>query len=180
MKKWPFIASLCIGIIIGFGIAEIYNSSNKNNSITNRHSAAANIKADNGKWIWADSLDAVKAAPKSHQVVFENDKIRILEVILNPYQIEPMHTHRFPSVMFGASSGDTSSFDIIYDRYGYDTLKHKYYIKQSIRQHSSGSKPGDPNTGDYMRPEGPHRIRNLSNIKIDVFRVEFKDEKKSN
>src|SRR6476661_7018776 len=47
---------------------------------------------------WDPELDAVKAAPKHHKVLFENDRVRVLEVILPPNDEEPVHHHRWPSV----------------------------------------------------------------------------------
>ena len=47
---------------------------------------------------WAAELDAVTAAPKNHKVLFENDRLRVLEVILEPNEEEPVHHHRWPSV----------------------------------------------------------------------------------
>jgi hypothetical protein len=47
-------------------------------------------------------------------------------------------------------------------------------IKDSIKQHNGGGNRNEPNIGNYKKPEGPHGIKNLSNVKIDVFRVEFK------
>jgi hypothetical protein len=47
---------------------------------------------------WAPELDAVIAAPKNHKVLFENDRLRVLEVILEPTEEEPVHHHRWPSV----------------------------------------------------------------------------------
>jgi len=139
-------------------------------------SAIANAQSANTpKWQWADSLDAVKAAPQNHKVIFENDKIRILEVILKPYEIEHMHAHRFPSVMFGSPGANASPFAIIYYRYGYDSINHTYFVKDSIEQYNGGSKPDSSYEANLMKPEGPHSIKNLSNVKIDVFRVEFKD-----
>ena len=126
------------------------------------------------KWRWADSLDAVKAAPRSHKVLFENDKIRILEVTLEPYAFEPIHTHRFPSVMFGPDI-DTAQFDVVYYRYGYDSTRQAYFAKDSIKQHQGGQS-NEPNIGNFMKPEGPHRVKNLSNVRIDVFRVELKND----
>ena len=163
MKTKVFILGLIVGAIIGFAMTKIINS-------------GASVKTaeqmDTIKWQWSDSLDAVKAAPNSHKVLFENDKVRILEVTLDPYAFEPMHTHHFPSVMFG-SSQDTSQFDVVYFPYGYDSVKHVYFAKDSIKKHSGGQ-TNEPNVGNYMKPEGPHRVKNLSNTRIDVFRVEFK------
>ena len=128
--------------------------------------------ADTTGWQWADSLDAVKAAPNSHKVLFENDKIRILEVTVDPYGFEPMHTHRYPSVMFGPDD-DSSRYDIIYYRYVYDSSKHSYSVKDSILQHGGGQSERS-NKGHFINPEGPHRIKNLSNARIVAYRVEFK------
>ena len=47
---------------------------------------------------WGPELDAVKAAPKHHKVLFENDRVRVLEVTLEPNDEEPVHHHRWPSV----------------------------------------------------------------------------------
>jgi hypothetical protein len=123
-------------------------------------------------WNWPDSLDAVRAAPHNHKILFENDKIRILEVILEPHEYEKLHTHSHPSVMFGGDD-DTSSIDIVYYAYSYDPVTHKYFAKDSIRQHHGGQ-TNQPDTGYYMKPEGPHRIKNLGNHKMVVYRVEMK------
>ena len=47
---------------------------------------------------WDPKLDAVIAAPKHHAVLFENDRVRVLEVTLEPNDEEPVHHHRWPSV----------------------------------------------------------------------------------
>lgn len=47
---------------------------------------------------WDPKLDAVIAAPANHKVVFENDRLRVLEVILESDEEEPTHHHRWPSV----------------------------------------------------------------------------------
>lgn len=47
---------------------------------------------------WDPSLDAVAAAPKHHKVLFENERLRVLEVTLEPNDEEPVHHHRWPSI----------------------------------------------------------------------------------
>jgi hypothetical protein len=47
---------------------------------------------------WDPALDAVTAAPANHKVLFENDRLRVLEVTLESGDEEPMHHHRWPSV----------------------------------------------------------------------------------
>ena len=115
---------------------------------------------DTTGWQWADSLDAVKAAPGSHKVLFENEKIRILEVTVDPYGFEPMHTHRYPSVMFGPDN-DTSHYNIKYYKYDYDSSKHVYFAKDSALQHGGGNAT-QFSKAHFMNPEGPHRIKNLT------------------
>jgi hypothetical protein len=47
---------------------------------------------------WDPQLDAVAAAPRQHKVLFENDRLRVLEVTLEGGDEEPVHHHRWPSV----------------------------------------------------------------------------------
>lgn len=48
---------------------------------------------------WAPELDALSAAPDNHRIVFENDRVRVLEVTQQPHSIEPAHHHRWPSLV---------------------------------------------------------------------------------
>jgi hypothetical protein len=54
--------------------------------------------SDSDPSTWDPSFDAVAAAPKHHKVIFENDKLRVLEVTLEPNDEEPLHHHHWPSV----------------------------------------------------------------------------------
>lgn len=45
------------------------------------------------------SYDAVVAAPDNHKVVFENERVRVLDVTIRPGEKEPFHEHPMPSVM---------------------------------------------------------------------------------
>lgn len=66
-----------------------------------------------------NKLDAVIVAPDSHKVLFENDKIRVLEVIIESGKKEPEHIHGLSSVMIVTLpakiryfNADGTSFDI--------------------------------------------------------------------
>ena len=50
-------------------------------------------------WPRPDSMDALLAAPTSHRVLLDNNRVRVLEVVIEPGTREPEHTHRAPSVM---------------------------------------------------------------------------------
>ena len=58
----------------------------------------SNDRANSDPSTWDPAFDAVAAAPANHKVVFENDRLRVLEVILEPNEEEPTHHHRWPSV----------------------------------------------------------------------------------
>jgi hypothetical protein len=55
-------------------------------------------RANSNPSTWDPALDAVAAAPANHKVLFENDRLRVLEVTLEPSEEEPTHHHRWPSV----------------------------------------------------------------------------------
>ena len=57
-------------------------------------------------WPWPDELDALIAAPAFHKSLFENDLVRYLEVIIRPGDFVPVHTHRWPSVIYVRSTSD--------------------------------------------------------------------------
>jgi hypothetical protein len=68
-------------------------------------STEAKMDAPQG-WPWPDSLDAVIAAPRHHKLMFENERVRILEVRIPPGDTVPVHTHRWPSAIYVAKQSD--------------------------------------------------------------------------
>lgn len=110
-------------------------------------------------WDYPDELDAVVAAPNSHQVLLENDQVRVLEVTLEPGAHEPEHTHRWPSVM-------------ITDQ----PVRIRYFTGQELTHESPDPMPEEslPRTS-WLGPEGPHSVHNLDQTKrMHAFRIEFK------
>jgi hypothetical protein len=60
---------------------------------------------------WDPALDAVIAAPKHHKVLFESERLRVLDVTLEPNDEEPVHHHRWPSVfVFDQVQGPVHDF----------------------------------------------------------------------
>jgi hypothetical protein len=43
-----------------------------------------------------DELDGPVAAPDHHKVLFENDRVRVLETVIRPGDRTPMHMHLRP------------------------------------------------------------------------------------
>ena len=48
---------------------------------------------------WVEALDALQAAPRHHHLVFETDRVRILDTRIGPGECTPIHTHRWPAVL---------------------------------------------------------------------------------
>lgn len=49
---------------------------------------------------WPDSLDAMVAAPEHHEVLLENERVRVLDSRIKPGDTVPVHTHRWASVLY--------------------------------------------------------------------------------
>jgi predicted metal-dependent enzyme (double-stranded beta helix superfamily) len=61
------------------------------------------------KW-WTPDNDALAAAPQNHKLLFENDQVRVLEVTVQPGVREPLHAHRYPSVMYYVSAAHMKEY----------------------------------------------------------------------
>ena len=108
---------------------------------------------------WDKSLDAVVAAPKNHKVVLENDKVRVLEVTVQPGEREPVHSHRWPSVLYVMEEENIRDYDaqgnVIYDtKTDKNPMKTPYTV--------------------WMDPQKPHSVENLSKKPLRLMRVELK------
>jgi hypothetical protein len=110
-------------------------------------------------WPWPDSLDALIAAPGNYTVLFENERVRVIHTRILPGQKVPVHTHRWPSVLFIFSWSDF----IRRDPLGNVTL--------DTRQASEAPKL---NTPIWLEPLPPHSLENIGPTEIDNVQVEIK------
>ena len=106
---------------------------------------------------WDPSLDAVAAAPHNHQVLYEDDVIRVLSVSVQPGETEPLHHHRWPSVFVIDRMAKLRHFD------------------------SEGREAPLPfSDKDHMPlivkvpPRPPHFVTNEDSVLIHGTRIEFK------
>jgi hypothetical protein len=49
---------------------------------------------------WPASLDAPTAAPQNHRIIFENDRVRVLDVVVDVGGREPLHAHCWPGFLY--------------------------------------------------------------------------------
>lgn len=116
-------------------------------------------QAENKAWPWPDSLDAVIAAPNNHKILLENDQVRVLEVTIGPREKEPVHGHRWPSVLYIDKAGDFRDFDVN-GNVLFDSRAIKVPILYPVTQ--------------WMEPQAPHAVENLSDEPIHLIRMELK------
>jgi hypothetical protein len=49
---------------------------------------------------WPDEMDALRAAPRYHTLLFENEFVRVLETSVPRGETVPLHTHRWPAALY--------------------------------------------------------------------------------
>lgn len=108
-----------------------------------------------------ESLDGVIAAPEHHRVIFENERVRVVELRVKPGEIVPVHTHRWATVNYVITLSDFLSYD------------------------SDGNLKLDSRTGKSDIKEGsvfclppyppPHSVENVGTSEMHGIAVELKD-----
>jgi len=119
-------------------------------------------------WNWSPFLDAVQAAPKSHRVLIDNERVRVLEVVVQPGQKEPIHTHQWPSVMYVTNPAPL--------RYYSATLVNGKWVEKGddSTPPATPPNPNRPRPPQYLEPEGPHAVENMGTTPYRALRVEIK------
>jgi hypothetical protein len=107
----------------------------------------------------------VEAAPANHKVLFENDRLRVLEVTLEDRCEEPTHHHRWPSVfVFDQVQGPVH--DIAPDG---TPLPPNRDVMKAIQAWD-----GQGCLVVHMAPQAAGRVLNASGKTIHGIRVEMK------
>src|SRR5258706_16007764 len=110
---------------------------------------------------WPDDLDALTAAPQYHSLMFENELIRVLETRVPPGEMVPLHTHRWPSVLYVLSWSD------FVRRNGEGTTEADSRI--------AGQRPNE--SALWSAPLPPHTLENVAESELRVISVELKRSK---
>ncbi|MAU71664.1 MAG: hypothetical protein CML04_06160 [Pseudozobellia sp.] len=160
MKATYLIIGVLIGAIIGFAATEIIKTPAKTEIALKEESTISET------WQWPDDLDALVAAPDNHKVVYEDADVRILSVMLDGQKSEPIHTHKWRSVMWIAKPITPCQINsYIENKNGELVLTDSLIINEM---------PVD--MGSPVDPEGPTSITNLGSDSGVAYRVEFKKE----
>jgi len=111
------------------------------------------------EWPWPDSLDALVAAPRHHRRVFENDRVRVLEVHIPRGETVPVHTHRWPGVLHLQSWSEH--------------VRRDATGKLIFDSREAGSPPGTPSVV-WCDPLPPHSVENIGEDELRVLSIELK------
>jgi hypothetical protein len=110
-----------------------------------------------GAWPWPDSLDAVIAAPSYHTVLFENPQVRVLETRIAPGETVPLHTHRWPGVIYVMAWSDLLRRDA-----------------EGAVMLDTRVTPMAPPSAMWSAPLPPHTLENVGAGEIHIISVELK------
>jgi hypothetical protein len=104
-------------------------------------------------------LDAMLAAPDHHEVLLENDKVRVLDTRLAPGERTPIHTHASSAALYVMSWSDflrrDANGNIIVDSRSWD------------RQPAIGE-------ALWLPPLPPHSVENIGTQELRLIAVELK------
>ena len=113
-----------------------------------------------GQWEWPDEWDALLAAPDHHQLLLENERVRVLETAIPAGETTAVHTHRWANVQYVVSGADF----VRRDGDGKVTLDTR-----------TGNGPPKPSTVLWSDSMPPHSLENVGDAELCVIMVELKD-----
>src|SRR5476651_1524676 len=108
---------------------------------------------------WPDELDALIAAPKHHQLLFENESVRVLDANIPPGEMTAVHTHSFAASHIVISWSDF----VRYDAAGNILLDSRDMGKTIL-----------PHLALWSGPLGPHALKNVGADCLHIISVEIK------
>jgi mannose-6-phosphate isomerase-like protein (cupin superfamily) len=122
------------------------------------------------QWPYPIVYDSIQAAPNNYRLLFENEKMRLLEVTVRPGETTPMHGHPYPSVLtFNAISGDPA---LVTDK----KLDPASPLNGQGAGHGGAPKVFNLKapTCSTMAPQAPHAIHNGGAAPLHYYRIEYK------
>jgi len=146
MQKMAAGLLIGIGVVLGYGAATLSPGS--------AMAANASTKA---ACPWGPEYDAVRAAPKNHKVLLENDRVRVLDVTVQPGEREILHAHCRPSVLYVAQRG---------------ALRDRDKDGHIVRDEATA--PPLPAV-QWHETEPLHSVENLDAKPLHIVRIELKD-----
>jgi quercetin dioxygenase-like cupin family protein len=107
----------------------------------------------------AGALDAMAAAPDHHELLLENDRVRVLDTRLGPGERTPVHTHASPAALYVMNWSDF----LRRDAEGRVIVDSRDWERQ-------------PAVGEalWLPPLTPHSVENVGRSELRLIAVELK------
>ncbi|MBS0584071.1 MAG: hypothetical protein JSS42_13315 [Proteobacteria bacterium] len=104
-------------------------------------------------------LDAMRVAPDHHDVLLENEKVRVLDTRLGPGERTPVHAHQWPATLYVLSWSDF----VRYDPNG----------NVLVDSRAMTAKP-QPGSAIWSAPLMPHYVQNVGQTSLHIIAIEIK------
>jgi hypothetical protein len=122
------------------------------------------------EWPYPLAYDSINAAPNNYRVLYEDQKMRLVEVTVRPGERTPMHGHPYPSVLaFNSISGNPA-----------DVIDTKMDPSSPLNGQGAGH-AGPPKVHNLKTPtcatmnrQAPHSIQNKGKAPLHYYRIEYK------
>src|SRR5947209_15240131 len=109
--------------------------------------------------MWPDELDALVAAPDHHTLLFENDRVRVLDTRIAAGDRTPVHTHCWPAALYVRNW----SHFVRYDDEGSVLLDSRLV---PVLQNAPSAL--------WSEPLPPHSLENVGSEDLHIITVEVK------
>jgi hypothetical protein len=103
-------------------------------------------------------LDAMTAAPDHHRILFENDKVRVLDTKVPAGERTPVHAHEWPAALYVLSWSDFIRRD----------------AEGAVLVDSRDRPRPEPGAGLWIDPLPPHSVENVGPADLHIVAVEVK------
>ena len=105
-------------------------------------------------------MDALVAAPRHHRLLFENDRVRVLDTRITPGDTVPLHTHRWPAV--------------------HEVVSWSDFVRRDAAGKVTADTRGKPAPASlpavmWGEPLPPHTLENVGDRELHVISTELKD-----
>lgn len=104
-------------------------------------------------------LDAMRAAPDQHEVLLENQHVRVLDTNLAPGECSSIHEHAWPAALYVLSWSD-------FIRYSPED--------EVLLDSRTFPAPPAPGQAIWSGPLPPHYLRNVGDSDLRLIAVEIK------
>jgi hypothetical protein len=122
------------------------------------------------QWPYPIAYDSISAAPNNYRLLYEDGKMRLVEVTIRPRETTPMHGHPYPSVTaFNSVSGAPA-----------EVTDEKLDPTSPLNGQGGGfgRAPSRHNlkapTCGTIAAQAPHAVHNGGKVPVHYYRIEYK------